>query len=42
MLTPWWLIKLTNVVRSSRGVQLSPAPASVQTRPTVPLRAGGD
>jgi predicted amidohydrolase YtcJ len=34
MLTPWWLIKLTNVVRSSRGVQLSPVPvpASVQTR----------
>jgi hypothetical protein len=26
MLTPWWLIKLTNVVRSSRGVQPFPAP----------------
>jgi hypothetical protein len=30
---PWWLIRPTNVVRSSRGIQLSPAPA---------LRAGGD
>ena len=25
MLTPWWLIRLTNVVRSSRGVQPSPS-----------------
>src|SRR5271166_472543 len=32
MLTPWWLIKLTKEVRSSRGVQLSPIPASVQMR----------
>jgi hypothetical protein len=29
---PRWLIKLTNVVRSSRGVQPSPTPAAVQTR----------
>jgi hypothetical protein len=29
---PRWLVKLTNVVRSSRRVQLSPIPASVQTR----------
>jgi len=28
MLTPWWLIKLTKEVRSSRGVQSSPASAS--------------
>ena len=32
MLTPRWLSKLTNVVRSSRGVQPSPAPASVEMR----------
>jgi hypothetical protein len=32
MLTPWWLMRLTNEVRSSRGVQSSPMPASVQTR----------
>jgi hypothetical protein len=27
MLTPWWLTKLTNEVRSSRGVQPSSTPA---------------
>src|SRR5690348_6953607 len=32
MATPWWLMRLTNVVRSSRGVQPSPAPASVRSR----------
>ena len=30
MLTPRWLIRPTNEVRSSRGVQPSPIPASVQ------------
>ena len=38
MLTPWWLIRLTKVVRSSRGVQPSPAPASVQMRLSVCCR----
>jgi hypothetical protein len=32
VLTPLWLMRLTNEVRSSRGVQLSPAPAALQTR----------
>ena len=32
MLTPRWLSRLTKVVRSSRGVQLPPMPASSQTR----------
>jgi hypothetical protein len=32
MLTPRWLIRLTNEVHSSRGVQPSPIPAAVQTR----------
>ena len=32
MLTPRWLSRLTKVVRSSRGVQPSPAPAALQTR----------
>jgi hypothetical protein len=32
MLTPWWLIKLTNEVRSSRGVHPSRSPVSVQMR----------
>jgi hypothetical protein len=29
---PWWLIKLTSVVRSWRGVRSLPMPASVQSR----------
>jgi hypothetical protein len=41
MLTPWWLIKLTKEVRSSRGVQPSPAPAPVQTRLNISGRCLG-
>jgi len=37
---PWWLIRLTNEVRSSRGVQLSPTWASLacQISPSSVLR----
>ena len=44
MLTPRWLMTLTNDVRSSRGVQPSPIPATLHTRfehlPDVPRVEG--
>jgi hypothetical protein len=37
--TPWWLIKLTNVVRSSRGSHPPPAPPAAQMRLNISVSA---